>query len=99
MNNAELNVAIPLFLGWQREAFPGEDSHSVIAKFGPETGFLLIQENRHILDHLDQIKPDWEKYSLASGSAWAVTKLKGEFPFLNEEATKSLEWVFSWWWK
>lgn len=99
ITSEDVNVAIPLYVGWQITSVPDEDLSRVASKFAPEKVEGIGQRVAAILQELNTIEPDWNEHSLASGSSWAVALLKAKFPFLDEEAVKALEWTFSWWWR
>jgi hypothetical protein len=94
-----LNIAIPLFVGYGVTTYPQEDGSRLTARFGNEVGLQLEAKVNLLLKEFDALRPDWNVHSLQSGTKWAVGELKRKHPELDSEALAALEWVFSWWWK
>lgn len=52
-----------------------------------------------LIAELDAIDVDWSHHTLASGSDWAVARLRQRHPELDDRAAEALDWYFSFSWK
>jgi hypothetical protein len=101
MNDSQTNInkALILYIGYGITSYPKEDNARLVAEFGPELAPVLEIQVKSLLEELDQIKPDWNTHTLISAAKSAADELRRRHSELNEQSSKALEWIFSWWWK
>jgi hypothetical protein len=98
-DDSDLSKAIVIYVGYGITTYPKEEGSRLLSEFGTERAAELEARIKNILESLNQIKPDWNKHTLVSGSQWAVAELKKTIPGLDAKGTAALEWLYSWWWK
>lgn len=95
----QLSCALVKYLGYGTEPYPKEDESRLVTLFGNELSTRLRRPIQQILGDLDQLKPDWNKYSMESVGTWVKDEMRLRYPSLDGHALNALAWVFMWWWR
>ncbi|NIJ65012.1 hypothetical protein FHR20_001974 [Sphingomonas leidyi] len=92
---ADINTAIPAYLGYQRASHPQTDWPAVVGALGIARAQAVEIPMLRILGALGDMQPDWRPLGLWKGSEWAVRALRKAHPGIDDRAAKALVWAFS----
>ena len=87
---ADINTAIPAYLGYRRASRP-----AVVGALGIARAQAVEIPMLRILGALGDMQPDWRTLGLWKGSEWAVRALRKAHPGIDDRAAKALVWAFS----
>jgi hypothetical protein len=96
---ATLNEALPVYLSVGASNHPKKSLARLEAVFGRQEAHRIVGDLDALIGELDEIGVDWTQHTLASGSDWAVARLRQRHPELDDRAAQALDWYFSFSWK
>jgi len=90
-----INDALKEYIGFGTLLSPRSDVAALVNNYDFEINKKIFE----ILEELDTVQVDWNKFDLEHAAEFAVGEVFKKFTFLDEDSKKALAWKFTFDWR